>query len=409
MAKTLLSTVRGRNNPSVTTAGATQYWWLANSSLLTSSTEAEREITYRTAGTLSKLYVRVTANSASASSTLTVRKNAADTAMTVTIGAAATGVFEDTSNTVTVAAGDELCYKTVSGGTGTITFSIMSVVFDATTNCVSKMAMEGYGVSAASTTHFIHISGDRSGTTATESGQESTIKEAGTAKNAAIYVSANARTTDTTFTLRKNRVDTAIVLTVGSGVTGMIEDTSNSVAYAVDDELNWEITSGTGTETLTFQTLAIEYETTTNTGFISAGSTGASADNPVNAAVTTYAAIGGSHMFDTTEDNQKQKARGAFTLKNLVIRPGANTVTADSTFTLRKNGADTSLVVTIPASATGFHFDTTHTETVTADDELSLKLITGATGTSMTISHFSICTELAPTPEAALATMTFLT
>ena len=113
--------------------------------LFPNTSEATKEIPWREPGTLSKLYIRVIANSASASSSVTVRKNNADESMTLTIGAGTTGVFEDTVNEVSVAVGDKICIKTVSGGTGTITFSIMSVIFapTTTTDTVTKQISMG--------------------------------------------------------------------------------------------------------------------------------------------------------------------------------------------------------------------------------------------------------------------------
>ena len=390
MAKILLSAVRGRNNTSTTNAGSTQYWWLANSSLSPSTTVAQRDVTWRTPGTISKLYVRITANSTSQSGVVVVRKNGVDSALTLSVPAGTTGVFENTTDTVTVADGDELVYKTISFGTGTFTLSLISVIFDATTNIVARHSVEGYSVVENAATRYLPVSGDRSGTTGTESAVESTIKKACTAKNAFIYVHTNARVNDTTFTLRKNRVDTAIVLTVGAGVTGIVEDTSNSVAFSVDDEISWEITPGAGTESLSFHGLTIDIETTSNYGFITAGSVGTAADNPVVAATTVYAAVGGAHFFDATEDNVKMKAREAFTISNLTLRLGVNTVTAASTLTLRVNGSDTALVATATASTIGFFSDTTHLVNVEPGDELSLKYTTGATGTTTTVSNFSM-------------------
>ena len=41
--------------------------------------------------------------------------------MTLTIPTATTGEFEDTTNEVSVVAGDEVVFETISGGTGTMT------------------------------------------------------------------------------------------------------------------------------------------------------------------------------------------------------------------------------------------------------------------------------------------------
>ena len=104
-------------------------------------------------------------------------------------------------------------------------------------------------------------------------------------------VSSNLRTTDTLFTLRKNRTDTSIVITVPPGLSGYFEDISHTVSYAVDDEINWKQTTGAGTEALNFQTLSLDYEST-DYGFINSGCVAASADITIAPSVTNYYVIG---------------------------------------------------------------------------------------------------------------------
>lgn len=388
MVKCVLSTTRGVQNTGVSN-NTSQFWWLGNSTLL-GGTEVQREVTWHTAGTLSNLYVRITANAANTAADIIVRKNQADTTLTVSIGIGATGVFEDTTHTVSVADGDELCYKNLNPGAGTYTMSVLSVVFDATTGCEARHTVEGYSITTASSTLYIQISGDRSGTTGTESNVETTLKKPVTAKNGFVFIASNARTTTTTWTLRKSLADTAVVLTVGAGATGIFEDTANSISYAVDDEIDWKIISGAGTEALSFHSLAISLVSTNNVGVIAAGSVGASADLVVNANLTRYITLGGSFMVDTTEANTKQKLRFATTLSNMTIRISPNTVTANTTFTLRKNGAAGNQTITIGSGATGFFTDTTNEDNVTATDELNYELVTGATGTSLTIRTTTI-------------------
>lgn len=402
MAKTILSTTHARlaGTNGQTAAGATEFWFLGYAPAEKNATEANRHITYQTAGTVSKLYVRVITNSTSANSTVTVRKNGADTSLTCTVTAGTTGEFEDTNSghDVTVAAGDELCYKTVSGGTGTFTFSIMRVIFNATTNCVNRLVSKGYGVSTASSTNYIAIAGDRSGTTGTEANTESTLKRSCTLKNAFVNVTANARTTNTTFTLRKNRADTAIVITYGNVETGIKEDTSNSISYTTDDELDWKIATSTGTQTLTFQCTAIDIETTTNNGILTAGAVGTSSEVLVTEPVTWFFPIGGGiPTAITTESQAQQKAGEAFLFRDIIINITATGMTQPSTLVLRVNGADSALTLSIPGSTLGFHANTTNTVTVAASDLVCLAITTPSTAGSVTMSvrQLSITTELA--------------
>jgi len=158
MSKTLLVTAFP-NGGSNTTAGATEYYWLVGH-INKSSTEAQRDILFRTAGTLSGLYVRVQTNATSASSTVRTRKNASNGSQTITIGSAATGEFEDTTNTDSVSAGDKLCVQTITGTGGAINFRSQSTIFDATTDTCTICANTGpVSTTAASTTYYYPISG----------------------------------------------------------------------------------------------------------------------------------------------------------------------------------------------------------------------------------------------------------
>lgn len=395
MVKTILSSSHSNSEAGTTAAGATEFWLFGYASFEKNATESTREIIYRAPGTLSKLYVRVNTNSTSASSTVTIRKNAADTALSVTIGAAATGEFED-ADSVTVAAGDKLCIKTVSGGTGTFTMTIVSCIWDATTNCSVRYVAKGYTITST-TLNFLPIVGDRSGTTGTEANVENTIKTAGTVKNAAIFVSSNARPNNTPFVVRKNRADTAIVVTFGNIETGHKEDTTNSVSYAVDDELNWGFDPGTGTAALVAQSFAVDYETTTN-GVLTRGCVGTTADVIVNSSSTWYFPIGGGNAENvTTESNVQMKAREAFTFKNLVAYTNLNSITASSTINFRVNGANSALTLTIAGSATGFFANTTDSVTVAAGDLIDFQIVTGATGTNMSLRQLGITSELVTT------------
>ena len=247
MAKTILTTSRGNFAAlGVTTAGATQYWKLANTALLGSTSEPTQELPYQTAGTFSKLYVRIIANSTSAPSTLTVRKNRANTPMTIPIPMGFIGELDDAVNTLTVVPGDKLDYRTVSGGTGTFTMSLISVIFDATTNCVTKFAFPHVNINAASASGYIPLSGTRSGPAVTEASIEQIIKVPGTFKNAYLYVSTESEDHRHSITLRKNRTGSPITFDYAAAEIGPKEDTTNLVPYAVDDKVTWQQTTGAG-------------------------------------------------------------------------------------------------------------------------------------------------------------------
>lgn len=105
-----------------TIAGSTtNYLCIAGGTVASNATEANRQNIVSTAGTVRNLYIATSTSQPSGGGlTFTLRKNGADTAITLTIAAsAAAGTFSDTSNAFSVAAGDLLSLKAVNGSGST--------------------------------------------------------------------------------------------------------------------------------------------------------------------------------------------------------------------------------------------------------------------------------------------------
>jgi hypothetical protein len=81
-----------------------------------STNEADVQIQFPVAGTIGNFYVTTyTAQGTGGNYVLTLRKNGADTAVTITITAShAAGFFSDTTHSFTVAVGDKICVKGVN-------------------------------------------------------------------------------------------------------------------------------------------------------------------------------------------------------------------------------------------------------------------------------------------------------
>ena len=99
--------------------GLTRYTGFGFSSFGT--TESGRELPLPMAGTISKFYFNTnTAHGSGGDMVCMVRKNGADTTLLVTIPAdAAAGTFSDTSNSLSVAAGDRIVIRCVNASSGT--------------------------------------------------------------------------------------------------------------------------------------------------------------------------------------------------------------------------------------------------------------------------------------------------
>lgn len=105
--------------------------------------------------------------------------------------------------------------------------------------------------------------------------------------------------------------------------------------------------------------------------------------------LTRFAPIGGATTAITTETASQITYESAGVLSNLFIFVATNTVSAASTFRTRKNIANGAQSTSITASTTGIFEDNANTDSVVAGDEVNYSLVTGATGTSMTISQMA--------------------
>lgn len=99
------------------------------------ATEGPAEFSVPWAGTIDKLAVKTSTSQPSSNScVVTIRKNAANTSLTVTISASASaGQFNDTSNSFSVAAGDRIAVQLANGnGNSSANFRTVSVRYTPT-------------------------------------------------------------------------------------------------------------------------------------------------------------------------------------------------------------------------------------------------------------------------------------
>ena len=218
-----------------------------------SATEANAQYTFRVASTLSRFRVYVSSNANTATTTCRTRLNAANGAQSVSVAGSSTGSFEDTTNTDTVVAGDEVNFQVITGaGTGAFVLSLMQVLSTSIGRQVAATFVTGVAFSADSyLVAEAYIGGN-----ATESASQKTARSSFTAKNMFVYVSANTTTAADVY-LRKNGANSALTVSVASGTTGVFEDTTNSVDFVAADTYNWfvDITSGTS---ITFTIIGFE-------------------------------------------------------------------------------------------------------------------------------------------------------
>lgn len=374
------------------------------------TTESQAEKPVRDAGSFSHLYIHIPSNTATVTSTVTLRKSRADTALTVSIGSDQTGTFQDTTNTVAFAATDEADWGVVvpaEVGTNNLTPSIIAAKFtpDTTTDTVTFLSVASSGYSVASTTVYMSPNGDNNGQ-ATEADEKWRVRTTQVASDFTALVNTNGRTTNTTITTRKNGADGSMTFTYTSTQTGAKEDTVNTDSLAAGDDFNYSITTGSGTGTITFQQIGCSLISTNDVFTLLVGGQGGYG---INFNSTQYIPCAGRLFHPTigTEVAAQFLSQFDFTAKELGVYVSANTIaTSDTVVTVRDNGVDSSLTVSYTAGQTGLKNDSVNTSAITGGtDELNYKVVTPNTSGTFTLRWISVLGEVGAAAASSIKTI----
>jgi len=372
-----------------------------------SATEPAVESLIRSAGTISKLEACSRLNAANGITTFRTRKNTANGNQVISIGAATTGRFQDTTNSDTVAAGDKVALQVVNAGaTGNCTIHNYSSVSDATTNTVSRVGVGGsVSYSTANTSWYFPIVGNVGTTQQTvEAPRKVRIRKAGTFKHLHVYAPSNARTTTTTIRTRKNGANGAISVSISSGQTGTFENTANTETVVAGDDYNLQLSTLTGTQSFGLNTIAISFETTTN---ISLHGCSLVSGRTHSSGALEYDTISGYEIGRGTENQTQGRIEFPQTFSELGVHVSQNSATGSSTVNLRKNGAASSLTISFIAGATGQFNDSVNTVSVVAGDFVNYSYIAG-TSSFFTTAHTSVYSEtIVTTPVFTTKTLNY--
>ncbi len=369
MSKTLLAAVGGAV---ASTANTTAYTTICGRPQSLETDESTKQIIWRTAGVFSNFFCRLTANGITSNSTLRTRNTAVNGNLVISLTASTTGAFEDTSHTDTVAAGDRFAAQFVPGAaTNTVTINGISIIFNATTNCVTKFQSGFSSTPTASTAFFCPLQGGSPFFGTSEANSKFRMRKAGTLKNAATYSRIHTRSTNTTVKSRNNGADGNILVTITANTTGRFEDTTHTDTVGAGEDWNWTITTSTGTGDVYIDILSVEFETTTDNGLAVCGSW-----TPVSVTDNTarFTGIEGTMEVNATEASVQTKARETFTFSELVCFITQNDVGSASTVDLRVDAASSALTITVTASTTGLFADSTHSVTVTAANAVNYRM-----------------------------------
>lgn len=363
------------------------------------TTDYYYEVPIRDAGTVRNLYVYISTAPSGATDTWTVDKSRVNTSLTVSYTAGQSGAKEDTSNSASFAATDEISVSwTTTTWTNPGIGAVCSVEFepDATGDTLTKhtAAADMYFAPSASTTWYALPFGVLYWSS-TEAPTQWTARGDFTAQDLSVNVETNGRSTATTVRTRKNAANGGQSISVSSSATGLFEDTSGTDTLTDGDEYNYSVTAGTGTGAFITRTVNSTL-ISTDGQFVMGGGDNAAVTITANA--TRYVPVaGGFRSPDATEATTQILPRFDFTAKKLQVYCVANSINANSVvWTLRDNGADSSLAVTFTTGQTGLMEDTSNTATITgATDEIGIKINATHTSGSFTALWYDLLGETA--------------
>lgn len=325
--------------------------------------EARAEFLFRSASTLSKLYVVVSANSRSDATTVRLRKNGANGNQLVTIPAGATGAFEDPVNSDSfLISGDTAATQVVTGaGAGSITITLISYIHEDT----SDNAIIGFCLTFALTTGFFSLFTGNAYSYGTESPTQYRIRQSAIFSRLRVRINSNTRNGTTTMTLRVNGADTALSISVPALGTGEYEDTTNSISVLPGDLVDLYCVRGGAAGALTMDVLQLMVTSPSRPQGVDLGADPSA--GRVGFGQTRFLPLEDTGFGDVEAEAQV-KAREPFTARNYFALVESNSLNAAATIALRLNGVNTALSITIPASATGAFENVSDTVQVRSSD-----------------------------------------
>lgn len=209
-------------------------------------TESSQQTTMRTRGTLKNMSCGINANTRSTASTILSRKNTANGALSISIGATLTGVFEDTTHSDSLVSGDLVNTSVVVGtGVGSLTATFVAAEFITTNGRQQIMSADASTVNAAATNNYSY-GGNLS--RATEADSKTKTLMPFFASFLGCVVTSNTVTAASTLKFRINGANGNQSVSITASTTGLFEDSTHTDVVAVNTEIDDQVIGGaTGT------------------------------------------------------------------------------------------------------------------------------------------------------------------
>lgn len=360
--------------------------------LVLNSTENNVNIPFRTPGNISKLHIGLFSNTTTSTTTVRTRKNNANGNQTISIPSGTTGMFEDTSNSDTIAAGDRLCLQAVPPSTGVIGLRIISILLEPTDPDISdsRFALNDSLVYDASIIFYSVLGGLFHNTTTTTTDQRIVPKITGVFKNWAGYSSAGGRTWGVRL-IKNNTDDTVNRILQSTNITGLLENTADTVSIVNTDDVNHlHVYGGGSSNPRTINFIAVSF-IHTGTKFLFVNGRAESNDTAFN--TTTRYAIGG-RIFGTSYEASRVPAKIPMVLSKLNARVSSNTINS-GTILLKfmKNNSNGNQSVSIPYGTSGLFEDNSNTDSVAATDLINYEIVISGTSGNIFLTFITMLAE----------------
>ena len=222
---------------------AARFYMVGGGQFASNLTETPALATALETCTLKNLQVYIRSNS-STGFTFKTRNNGADGALTVSPGSAATGWFEDTTHTDSLAAGDTYCFTTTApSATATVGYAGVKYTSATANTCAINSNIVANSPAAGATAYFA-MGGAK--TSATEANCQHSMPFGGTVSKLSARVFSNTSSTDSTLTARINNAGGTLTITIPTGTTsGVIQDTTHTDSFSATNTLDVQFTGAT--------------------------------------------------------------------------------------------------------------------------------------------------------------------
>ena len=365
-----------RSGISLLASDATAYFPPSGNDASAVTTEAYVQSLMRQAYTAKNLFAYVSDYAGTISIVYRSRDSGVNGNLTFT--PTTTGVWEDTSNTDTLASGDLYCIQGAFTGIGhneSFAQTVNAVTLENATSVGIDLASYSSNVSFDSINNrYASISGHFV-TNTIEVHVQRTARTSATLAKLFVYMISGTPTTPV-FRTRVNATNGG--QSVGPTGAGTWEDTSGTDTIAVGDEINYHgvTTGGTAMALRLAQVQTTSDAIQHVAGSVSPSSTG------LQHCPLDGAALGQEALAQVTMRNTN-------VLKNLYAYLSAYSLNATPTFSVRINGATSAIQVS--PTGTGVWEDTSNTVTLVATDEANYLFDSSAATTgSTTINVFSV-------------------